>query len=87
VNEQPSNPSRPAVRLLTGLRRFLFGAAGISFFVGGGLIHAETKMDRFSAELVGLGIAAVCIFFGIVAGALADNLDTSGEDPSTPSSN
>jgi hypothetical protein len=68
------------VRLLSGLRKPLFAAAGISFLVGGGLIHAETQMDRFSAELVGLGIAALCFLLGFLAGRLADNLNTSEED-------
>jgi len=82
MSQQPLKPPRPIVGLLCGLQKLLFVAAGISFLVGGGLIHAESHMDRFSAELVGLGIAAVCFLLGFVVGGLADNLNTTEEDSS-----
>jgi hypothetical protein len=44
----------------------------MSFLVGGGLIHAETQISRFDAELVGFGIAAVCVLLGILVGSVGE---------------
>jgi len=64
---------------LTGLAKILFVLAGLSFLVGGGLIYAETQMNRFSAELVGVAIAAACVLLGLLTGALSRNLNSKEE--------
>ncbi|MGA2808171.1 MAG: hypothetical protein ABSE87_08545 [Terracidiphilus sp.] len=66
--------------LLSCLAKILVAVGGLSFLVGGGLIHAETHMSRLSAELVGMGIAAACILFGLLARKLAGILNPKQED-------
>lgn len=65
--------------VLTGMQKLLFAIGGLSFLVSGGLLHAETGMDRFTAEAIGLGIAAACLLLGILAKALADIIDRKDE--------
>jgi hypothetical protein len=61
--------------LLRGLKQVLLMAGGLSFLVGGGLIAALTKMNRFSAEIVGIGLCALFVLLGLLAGALSDKFD------------
>ena len=56
------------VKFLKGLVKGLSGVGGLSFFVGGGLIHAETKMDRFTPEVVGIGVAGACLREAVARG-------------------
>ena len=67
--------SVPATSFWDKLKKFFFGAGALSFLVGGGLIHAETQMVRFNAELIGFGIAAVCVLLGILAGSIGDYME------------
>jgi hypothetical protein len=53
----------------------LFVVAGLFFFVGGLAINAFTKMDRVSAEMLGIGSAFVSGILGMVAKNASDNLD------------
>ena len=61
--------------LLYGTSQVLLAIAGFSFFVGGRAINAITKIDRMSAEVVGIGIAVVFGIFGVVARRAGDYLD------------
>jgi hypothetical protein len=58
--------------LLRGLAWLLFMIGGLSFWAGGRLISESWKIDRILAEMIGLGIAAVC-------GGLGYGLKTAGE--------
>jgi NADH:ubiquinone oxidoreductase subunit 2 (subunit N) len=56
------------------LKHFLQGAssvliviAGISFFFGGRAIHEFGAVDRSLAEIVGIGLAFLCLILGVVA--------------------
>jgi hypothetical protein len=64
-------PSPITASLLTSLAKIFFGVAGCAFLVGGGLLHAETQMSRFLAEVIGLSVAAACILLGFLANTLA----------------
>jgi hypothetical protein len=68
-------PVRKTTPFWDNLKNFFFGVGGLSFIVGGGLIHAETRMSRFNAELVGFGIAAVSVLLGILVGSIGDYMD------------
>jgi hypothetical protein len=67
---------------LKALAKTLYGVGGASFLVGGGLIHAVMKMDRFTAELVGIGIAGACLILGILVNEFADRLTYRQENAS-----
>jgi 4-hydroxybenzoate polyprenyltransferase len=67
------------------IAKTLFGLAGMSFLFGGGLIHAVTKMDRFTAELVGIAIFGTALILGLLANELADRLIDRNESPSSAS--
>jgi hypothetical protein len=64
------NPS-PIGSFLKGLGKVLAFVGAFSFLVGGGLIHAETQMSRFAAEVVGIGIAAIFGLLALLANAIA----------------
>lgn len=53
--------------LLNGAAWLFFGAGGLLFWFGGGLIHAIAQTERLLAEMEGIGLA---MLFGI-AGAIA----------------
>jgi hypothetical protein len=61
--------------LLRGISQVLFVIAGLLFFVGGLVISGFAKMDRVSAEMLGIGSAFVFGIFGMVAKNASDNLD------------
>ena len=61
--------------LLRGISQTLFVAAGLLFFAGGLAINLVTKMDRLSAEMMGIGSAFVLGIFGMVAKNASDNFD------------
>ena len=69
-------------KFLKSVAKALGAVGGFSFLVGGGLIHAETKMDRFSAELVGAGIAAAFLILAFVVSELAERLTNQQENSS-----
>jgi len=70
------------VKFLKGLVKGLSGVGGLSFFVGGGLIHAETKMDRFTPEVVGIGVAGACLILAMLVNELADRITYREDNPS-----
>jgi len=74
--------SSPIATFLKGLGKFLALTGGFSFLVGGGLIHAETQMNRFNAELLGIGIAVIFGLLALLANVIADWL-TEEKDPIT----
>jgi len=65
---------------LQGVAWLLLTVGGLSFLVGGGLIHAETKTDRLTAELEGLGFAAICLIAGVSVKSIAEDIPDSDED-------
>lgn len=65
------NPS-PTASFLRGLGKILAGIGVFSFLVGGGLIHAETQMNRFNAEILGFGIAVLFVLLALLANGIAD---------------
>jgi hypothetical protein len=76
------NKSAPIASFLTCLGKILAVVCGFSFLVGGGLIHAETQMNRFNAELLGIGIAVIFGLLAFLANIIADRL-TEEKDPLT----
>jgi hypothetical protein len=72
---QSSAPIPPTTSFWETLKKFFFGAGALSFLVGGGLIHAETNMSRFNAELVGFGIAAICVLLGTLVGSIGEFME------------
>jgi hypothetical protein len=60
--------------VLKGLGKILAGIGVLSFLVGGGLIHAETQMNRFNAEILGFGIAVIFGLLALLTNAIADRL-------------
>ena len=62
------------VSFLRGLANGLFAVCVLSFLFGGGLIQAETRMNRFSAEIVGIGIAGGSVILALLANELADRV-------------
>jgi hypothetical protein len=63
----------PQHTLRSTLKHFLQGSwtvlaviAGISFFVGGRAIHEFGGVDRTLAEIIGIGIAFLCLILGAV---------------------
>ena len=53
--------------LLQGVSSVLIVIAGISFFVGGRAIHEFGAVDRALAEIIGIGLAFLCLILGVVA--------------------
>ena len=52
---------------LRGLSTVSFAIAGLSFFFGGRAIHEFGGVERMLAEIVGIGIAFVCLIVGAIA--------------------
>jgi p-aminobenzoyl-glutamate transporter AbgT len=69
--------------LLRGISWFLFVIAGLAFWVGGRAMHEFAKMDRVLAEMVGIGLAAVCGVLGAVVKSAGENF-TESEEETTP---
>jgi uncharacterized membrane protein YecN with MAPEG domain len=64
--------SRHAIRstlkpFLQGVSSVLIVIAGLSFFVGGRIIHEFGAVDRALAEIIGIGLAFLCLLLGAVA--------------------
>ena len=51
--------------------------SGLSFWVGGGLIHAFFNVERFTAEAEGISLAVVLIVIGFLLKSVADGLSDS----------
>ena len=54
-------------QLLRGLSKALALIAGISFLFGGGLLHTTINVDRILGEILGIGLAFVCVIGGGIA--------------------
>ena len=52
---------------LQGVSSVLIVIAGMSFFVGGRVIHEFGTVDRTLAEIIGIGLAFVCLILVVVA--------------------
>jgi hypothetical protein len=60
--------------LLKGLTKILIAVCGISFLFGGLLISSLCKMNRGSAEVIGIAIAGVCLILSLFVNEIADRL-------------
>ena len=58
----------------------LGGIAGIAFFWGGHAINEFFKVDRISAEVLGLGIAVVCGTISFAAKSTLEDMDVIEEN-------
>ena len=65
--------------LLHGLAWLLFGLAGLAFWLGGGIISAVVKTDRFTGELAGVGLAGVLAILGAIAKGAEDHIEIGDE--------
>jgi hypothetical protein len=52
---------------LQGVSSVLIVIAGMSFFFGGRAIHEFGTVDRTLAEIIGIGLAFLCLILGVVA--------------------
>lgn len=57
------------------LSTLLFVVAGISFFVGGRILHEARNVDRTLAEVLGIGFAVLCAFAGTMSRRAIEDLD------------
>ena len=64
-----------AKALLQGVSPVLAAVAGISFLFGGGLIHALGSVDRLFGEIIGIGIAFVCLIGMAIAKHVIDDIE------------
>jgi hypothetical protein len=72
----------PNPHLRTGLKQFLRILhsilpliAGISFLFGGRLVHETTHLDRLLAELLGIGLAFLCLIGVAIAHHWIDDIE------------
>lgn len=70
-----SKTSTALKSVLRGLPSILSVIGGLSFFVGGRVIHEFGKMDRLLAEILGIAIAFVCLIGIVVAKHVLDNIE------------
>ncbi len=59
-------------KALVQIGKVMFGAAGLAFFVGGGLVSRVAQMDHLSGELIGIG-------FSILSAAVGGTLYLAGD--------
>ena len=71
--------------LFHGLAWLLFALAGLAFWFGGGVVTAVAKIDRFTGELIGIGLAAVFAALGVIAKSVEDHIEI-GEEGDGPTS-
>ena len=57
------------------LSKSLWLVGGLSFLIGGRLIHEIWNIDRVLAEVMGIGFAVVCFFLGYIAKSAVEDLD------------
>jgi hypothetical protein len=73
--------SRPAKHafgsVLGATAKGCFVLSGLSFWVGGGLIHSFFNVERFTAEAEGLALAAALLVLGFLLKSVADGFDDS----------
>jgi len=60
---------------LNGLSLLLAVIGGLFFFIGGLVIHALGKVDRFLAELMGIAVAFVCLIGCGIAKHMIDDIE------------
>ena len=57
------------------LSKSLWLVGGLSFLIGGRLIHEIWNIDRVLTEVMGIGFAVVCFFLGYIAKSAVEDLD------------
>jgi hypothetical protein len=73
-----SSPTKLALGPIIGaIAKGCFVLSGLSFWVGGGLIHAFFNVERFTAEAEGISLAVVLIAIGFLLKSVADGLSDS----------
>jgi len=76
-----NDSAKSAYKLFLQYVYWVLGAiAGISFFCGGRAINEFFKVDRLLAEMMGLGIMAVCIALAIAAKSALEDTDVIEEN-------
>jgi hypothetical protein len=69
-------PIRSALQsLLEGIAWVFFTLAGLSFWFGGGLIHAIFSTDRMLSEMEGIGLTLFFAGLGIASKFAEDRLE------------
>ena len=64
----PQHATRSTLKhFLQGVSSVLIVIAGMSFFFGGRAIHEFGTVDRTLAEIIGIGLAFLCLILGVVA--------------------
>jgi hypothetical protein len=61
--------------LLRGLSYILAPICGFSFLFGGGLIRAIGNVDRLFAEILGIGVAFVCLIGIVIARHVIEDIE------------
>lgn len=62
-------------QFLRALSSIFAVVAGLSFFVGGRIIHEVAGVDRLFAEIAGIAIALVCLIGIVIAKHVADDIE------------
>ena len=70
----PQNKSGMKI-FLEALSKVLGAIAGISFLFGGGIIHAIGNVDRLFGEIVGIGMAVLCLIGMMVTKHMVDDIE------------
>lgn len=83
--------SEPRIRsrmkqLLRASMSILGAIAGFSFFFGGGVIHAIGNVDRFPAEVLGIGSAFVCLIGIVISKHFLDDIEWQDENEAAAAS-
>ena len=70
-----NSPTKRAFNsILAAIAKGCLILGGLSFWVGGGLIHAFLNVERFTAEAEGISLAVVLIVAGFLLKPVADGL-------------